>query len=139
MLIAPMLGVVFFGGLILAYWFAFELLLIPVIGEPAYSYGQQSFLSLFCCGLLGATAGLILVVVCFPRTWPALSVPLLGAALLSWLALGWWQESLAEYGPDSSDYFVFVPMLGASALVVVLSVAACVFRVLPSWMRRRVQ
>lgn len=130
LLFAPVAGFVAFGAATMAYGLAFETYLMPKPG-PSLSYGQQAAVSCLLVSALGAVAGLIVVVARFPMGWGALAAPLAGAALLAWAAVSWWQESVAEYGPDPSDSIVFVPMLGAPCLVILLTVVVWMTRVLP--------
>ena len=134
LLIAPAAGFFLFGAAYIAYGLAVETYVLPMLrppGQPMLSYGQQAAVSCLLVSALGAVTGLLAIVARFPMVWFALVVPPSAAALLGWLALSWWEESRVEYGPDLSDSIVFAPMLGASCLVIVLTVVVGMTRVRP--------
>ena len=124
-------GGLLFASADLAYTIAVESFVMPRMG-PMTPDLPRSIIAFFLVVLLGGpTGGILFAVARFPNGWPAIGIPLLAAALLGWFARSWWRESRVQHGFDPSDLLDFVPMLGASGLVVVLSAVVWLSRVWP--------
>ena len=123
MFLCPIAGAILFPAAFLVYGVVVESQLIPSLWPaalPKLSYGMQAFVFSLVMAGLGAAAGLIAITVRLPQAAFVLFVPFVAAVLGCSSAWSAWSDSIARYGPDSSDYIVYLPVLLASAAVLFL-------------------
>ena len=118
--LAAMSGAVVGAVSFVVYGLIFEQFVMPqlrVPGEPMRSYGQLFGLIMLPLGmLLGASAGVSLALARWRNCLTGAAFNVAIPFLVSFTALQLWRSSLAEYGPNPSDWVMFVPLLLASAL-----------------------
>ena len=115
-----------FLGLYLLYLVTFEAFFQAGMPPPAYTYGQQFGITFLLAGSLGVIAGMSVGIALRSSWWLGGAFSCAAGCLGAIFVAAWWCSSLENYGPDTSDWYVFVPGLTASVACHLVGIALTV-------------
>jgi len=108
-----------------------ETVLFPMLGPNAIrlSYGQQGFVGATLIGMLGGVLGASAVVYVYRFRFSAIAITGVSALWSIEVIRRFWDNSIADHGPDVSDHIVYETALYTAQAILGVSIIACIVEI----------